>query len=64
MELTIKLNLTESRRKKAHKKYLELAIASTHGNIVTHLLNGDIKLAKIKSKLFLKYNRRLKYLGL
>jgi len=33
-------------------------------NIVTHLLNGDIKLAKIKSKLFLKYNRRLKYLGL
>ena len=64
MALTIKLNLLESRRKKAHKKYLEIAIASTHSDIVLHVLNGSIKLAKIKSKLFLKYNRRLKYLGL
>jgi len=64
MELTIKLNLLESRRKKSHKKYLELAIAGTHSDIVAHVLNGNIKLAKTKSKLFLKYNRRLKYLGL
>ena len=64
MELTIKLNLLESRRKKAHKNYLETAIAATHSSIVKHVLDGNIKLAKTKSKLFLKYNRRLKYLGL
>ena len=64
MELTIKLNLSESRRKKAHKKQLELAIAGTHNDIVIHTLNGDYNLAKLKAKLFLKYNRRLKYLGL
>ena len=64
MELTIRLNLTESRRKKAHKKQLELAIAGTHSDIVLHALNGDYHLAELKAKLFLKYNRRLKYLGL
>jgi len=64
MELTIRLNLSESRRKKAHKKQLELAIAGTHNDIVIHTLNGDYNLAKLKAKLFLKYNRRLKYLGL
>lgn len=64
MELTIKLNLLESRRKKAHKKQLEIAIASTHSDIVLHTVNGDYHLAELKAKLFLKYNRRLKYLGL
>lgn len=64
MELTIRLNLTESRRKKAHKRQLELAIAGTHSDIVLHTLNGDHHLAELKAKLFLKYNRRLKYLGL
>ncbi len=64
MELTIRLNLSESRRKKAHKKQLEIAIAGTHSDIVIHTLNGDYDLAKLKAKLFLKYNRRLKYLGL
>ena len=64
MELTIKLNLLESQRKKAHKKQLELAIAGTHSDIVVHTINGDLRLAKLKAKLFLKYNRRLKYLGL
>jgi len=64
MELTIKLNLSESQRKKAHKKQLELAITETHNDIVSHTLNGNYHLAKLKAKLFLKYNRRLKYLGL
>lgn len=64
MELTIRLNITESRRKKAHKNQLELAIASMHNDIVLHTLNGDYHLAELKAKLFLKYNRRLKYLGL
>mgnify|MGYP006906264658 FL=1 len=64
MELTIKLNFSESQRKKAHKKQLELAIAGTHSDIVLHTLNGDYHLAELKAKLFLKYNRRLKYLGL
>ena len=36
MELTIKLNLLESKRKRAHKKELELAIAKTHSDIVLH----------------------------
>ena len=52
MELTIKLNLLESRRKKAHKNYLETAIAATHSSIVKHVLDGNVKLAKSKSKLF------------
>ena len=64
MELTIKLNLSESQRKKARKKQLELAIASMHNDIVLHTLNGNYHLAELKAKLFLKYNRRLKYLGL
>jgi len=64
MELTIRLNLTESRRKKAHKNKLEIAIASMHSDIVLHTLDGDYHLAQLKAKLFLKYNRRLKYLGL
>ena len=64
MELTIKLNLLESKRKRAHKKELELAVAKTHSDIVLHTLNNECDLAQLKAKLFLKYNRRLKYLGL
>lgn len=59
MELTIKLNLSESRRKKAHKKQLELAIAGTHSDIVLHTLNGDYHLAQLKAKLFFKIQSKI-----
>ena len=62
MELKIKLTLLESQRRLAHKKYLEITIAKIHGEIVKHVINEKFDLAKIKSKLFLKYNRRLNYI--
>ena len=61
MELTIKLNLLESRRKKAHKNYLAAAIADTHNSIVKDVISGADRLKlNNKARLFLKYNRRLK----
>ena len=64
MELAIKLKLLESQRKQRHKKVLEQAIHELHNNIVLHVVEDDFKMAKIKSQLFLKYNRRLKYLSI
>lgn len=64
MELAIKLKLIESRRKQAHKKVLEQAIAELHNQIVMCVVTEDFNMAKIKSQLFLKYNRRLKYLSI
>ena len=42
---------------------LEKAIAVTHGDIVRHVLAEEPDLAKLKARLFLKYNRRLKYIS-
>ena len=64
MELAIKLKLIESRRKQAHKKVLELAVAELHNQIVVCVIEENFNMAKIKSQLFLKYNRRLKYLSI
>jgi hypothetical protein len=64
MELAVKLKLIESRRKREHKKVLEAAIADLHNSIVTHVIEENFEMAKIKSQLFLKYNRRLKYLSI
>ena len=65
MELAIKLNLIESRRKKRHIKFLQETIAELNNSIVKDVLNGNDKLKLYnKAKLLKKYNRRLKYLGL
>ena len=64
MGLTIKLNLLESRRKKAHKKYLETTIARVHGEIVSHVLSEEHKNASNKAILFKKYCRRLNYISI
>jgi hypothetical protein len=64
MEFKIKLKILESQRKLAHKKYLETAITRIHGEIVNHVINENFYLAKLKSKLFQKYNRRLKYISI
>lgn len=64
MELAIKLKLIESRRKRQHKKILEQAITELHNSIVLYVIEDNYKMAKIKSQLFLKYNRRLKYLSI
>ena len=65
MELTIKLNLSESRRRKRHIEFLQETIAELNNSIVKDVLNGNDKLKLYnKTKLLKKYNRRLKYLGL
>lgn len=64
MELAIKLKLIESRRKRQHKKILEQAITELHNSIVLYVIEDNYEMAKIKSQLFLKYNRRLKYLSI
>jgi len=64
MELAIKLKLIESRRKRQHKKVLEQAITELHNSIVLYVIEDNYEMAKIKSQLFLKYNRRLKYLSI
>jgi hypothetical protein len=65
MELTIKLNLIESRRKKRHIKFLQETIAELNNGIVRDVIKGNDKLNLYnKAKLLKKYNRRLKYLGL
>ena len=61
MELKIKLKLFR-RRRNGHINQLEKAIAATHGDIVKHVLEGDQDKAQLKARLFLKYNRRLKYI--
>ena len=62
MELKIKLKLFK-RRRNGHINQLEKAIAVTHGDIVKHVLAEEPDLAKLKARLFLKYNRRLKYIS-
>tara|TARA_R100001198_G_scaffold25519_1_gene13295 strand:+ start:2355 stop:2549 length:195 start_codon:yes stop_codon:yes gene_type:complete len=64
MELAIKLKLIESRRKRQHKRILEQAITDLHNSIVLYVIEDNYEMAKIKSQLFLKYNRRLKYLSI
>ena len=64
MELAIKLKLIESRRKRQHKRILEQAITNLHNSIVLYVIEDNYEMAKIKSQLFLKYNRRLKYLSI
>jgi hypothetical protein len=64
MELAIKLKLIESRRKRQHKRILEQAITELHNSIVLYVIEDNYEMAKIKSQLFLKYNRRLKYLSI
>ena len=64
MELAVKLKLIESRRKRQHKKILEQAITELHNSIVLYVIEDNYEMAKIKSQLFLKYNRRLKYLSI
>jgi len=64
MELAIKLKLIESRRKRQHKRVLEQAITELHNSIVLYVIEDNYEMAKIKSQLFLKYNRRLKYLSI
>jgi len=65
MELTIKLNLIESRRKKRHIKFLQETIAELNNGIVRDVIKGHLDHSLYnKAKLLKKYNRRLKYLGL
>jgi hypothetical protein len=61
MELKIKLKLFR-RRRNGHINQLQRAIAATHSDIVKHVLDGDQTKAQLKAKLFLKYNRRLRYI--
>jgi hypothetical protein len=62
MELKIRLKLFK-KRKNVHINQLEKAIAATHGDIVKHVLEGNQDKAQLKARLFLKYNRRLKYIS-
>ena len=65
MELTIKLNLIESRRKKRHIKFLQETIAELNNGIVRDVIKVHLDHSLYnKAKLLKKYNRRLKYLGL